>query len=202
MSSKRLFYGMLVVIGLLIVGLIVGAYGADRLLQSQSKQLVSDKLQTSVLSQEQTELIRAKQDIKKYQSLATITQAIVPQDKDQAETVLQLVNIANANGVALGSITFPSSSLGQAVGHAAGSTATLNLSQLAPVLGIPGVYNLQLIVQSDASNPVPYSSFINFLNALENNRRTALISEISVQPDAKNRNTVTFTLTLDEYIKP
>jgi hypothetical protein len=201
MSSKRLFFGMLIIIGLLIVGLIVGAYGADRLLQSQSKQLISDKLQTTVLSQEQTELIRAKQDIKKYQSLANITQAIVPQDKDQAETVLQLVNIANANGVALGSITFPSSSLGQAVGISA-SSATLNLSQLSPVVGIPGVYNLQLIVQSDATNPVPFSSFINFLTALENNRRTALISEISVQPNAKNRNTVTFTLTLDEYIKP
>jgi hypothetical protein len=201
MTSKRLFYGMLIIIGLLIVGLIVGAYGADRLLQSQSNQLVSDRLQTSVLSQEQTELIKAKQDIKKYQNLATITQTIVPQDKDQAETVLQIVNIANANGVSLGSITFPSSSLGQAVGLSARSSS-LNLSQLTPVTGIPGVYNLQLIIASDSTNAVPYSSFINFLSALENNRRTALISEISVQPDSKNRNTVTFTLTLDEYLKP
>ena len=201
MSSKRLFFGMLIAIGLLIVGLIVGAYGADKLLQSQSKQLVSDRLQTSVLSQEQTELLQAKQDIKKYQSLATITQSIVPQDKDQAEAVLQIVNIASANGVSLGSITFPSSSLGQAVGQPA-KTSTLNLSQLTPVIGIPGVYDLQLTVASDSSNPVPYSSFINFLTALENNRRTALISQVSVQPNAKNRNTVAFTLTLDEYIKP
>jgi hypothetical protein len=201
MSSKRLFYGMLITIGLLIVGLIIGAYGANQLLQSQSKQLVSDKLQTSVLSQEQTQLLQAKRDIKKYQTLATITQAIVPQDKDQAEAVLQIVNIANSKGVALGSITFPSSSLGLGSGQSA-KTSSLNLSQLTPVIGIPGVYDLQLIVASDSSNPVPYPSFINFLAALENNRRTALISDVSVQPNQKNRNSVSFTLTLDEYIKP
>ena len=201
MSSKHLFYAMLGVIGLLVIGLIFGAYGADHLLQNQSKQLVSDRLQTSVLSQEQTELITAKQDIQKYQSLATITQSIVPQDKDQAETVLQIVNVAAANGVSLGSITFPSSSLGLGTPQSASSTK-LNLSQLTPVTGITGVYSLQLIVASDPSNPVPYSSFVNFLSALENNRRTALISQISIQPDEKDRNTVSFTLTLDEYIKP
>ena len=200
MNSKRLYFGMLTVIGILIAGLVIGAYGANHLLEAQSKQLVNNRLQTSVLSQEQTELVQAKQDIKKYQNLATITQTIVPQDKDQAEAILELVNIANANGVALGSITFPSSSLGQTVGQA--KTSTLNLSQLTPVKGIPGVYNLQISVASDSSNPVPYNNFINFLTALENNRRTALISEVSLQPNEKNRNTVSFTLTLDEYIKP
>jgi hypothetical protein len=200
MNSKRLYFGMLTIIGILIAGLIIGAYGANHLLEAQSKQLVNNRLQTSVLSQEQTELVQAKQDIKKYQNLANITQTIVPQDKDQAEAILELVNIANANGVALGSITFPSSSLGQTVGQA--KTSTLSLSQLTPVKGIPGVYNLQISVASDSSNPVPYNNFINFLTALENNRRTALISEVSLQPNEKNRNTVSFTLTLDEYIKP
>jgi hypothetical protein len=147
------------------------------------------------------ELIQAKQDVKKYQNLATITQNIVPQDKDQAETVLQIVNLANKNGVALASITFPSSSLGLQTGQSA-SNSTINLSQLTPVQGIPGVYDLQLVVQSDTTNPVPYSNFISFLSALENNRRTALISAVSIQPNAQDRNTLTFSLTLDEYVKP
>ena len=38
--------------------------------------------------------------------------------------------------------------------------------------------------------------------ALENNRRTALVSAIALQPDAKDPNNVGFTLTIDEYIKP
>jgi hypothetical protein len=192
---------MIGIIVLLIAGLIFGAYGADQLLQSQSKQLVNNRLQTSVLAQEQMELIQAKQDVKKYQNLATITQNIVPQDKDQAETVLQIVNLANKNGVALASITFPSSSLGLQTGQSA-SNSTINLSQLTPVQGIPGVYDLQLVVQSDTTNPVPYSNFISFLSALENNRRTALISAVSIQPNAQDRNTLTFSLTLDEYVKP
>jgi|ERR1017187_1407809 hypothetical protein len=201
MTSKHLYFGMIGIIVLLIAGLIFGAYGADQLLQSQSKQLVNNRLQTSVLAQEQMELIQAKQDVKKYQNLATITQNIVPQDKDQAETVLQIVNLANKNGVALASITFPSSSLGLQTGQSA-SNSTINLSQLTPVQGIPGVYDLQLVVQSDTTNPVPYSNFISFLSALENNRRTALISAVSIQPNAQDRNTLTFSLTLDEYVKP
>ncbi len=200
MTSKHLYYGMLSVIGLLIIGLLIGAYGAVRLLQNQSQQLVSNRLQTDVLSQEQDQLVQAKQDIKKYQSLATITQSIVPQDKDQAETVLQVVNIASENGVTLGSITFPSSTLGLS-GQSA-STSTVNLSQLTPVKGIPGVYDLQLTIESDSSNPVPYNNFINFLTGLENNRRTALLSDVSIQPNQANRNDVAFTLTLNEYIKP
>jgi hypothetical protein len=201
MTSKHLYFGMIAIIVLLIGGLAVGAYGADRLLQAQSAQLVSNRLQTSVLAQEQTELIQAKQDVKKYQNLATIAQSIVPQDKDQAETVLQIVNIASENGVTLASITFPSSSLGLQSGQTA-SSSSINLSQLTAVTGIPGVYDLQLVVQSDTTNPVPYSNFISFLSALENNRRTALISDVSIQPNAQNRNTVTFSLTLDEYVKP
>lgn len=201
MTSKHLYFGMIAIIVLLIGGLAVGAYGADRLLQAQSAQLVSNRLQTSVLAQEQTELIQAKQDVKKYQNLATIAQSIVPQDKDQAETVLQIVNIASENGVTLASITFPSSSLGLQTGQTA-SSSSINLSQLTAVPGIPGVYDLQLVVQSDTTNPVPYSNFISFLSALENNRRTALISDVSIQPNAQNRNTVTFSLTLDEYVKP
>lgn len=201
MTSKHLYFEMIAIIVLLIGGLAVGAYGADRLLQAQSAQLVSNRLQTSVLAQEQTELIQAKQDVKKYQNLATIAQSIVPQDKDQAETVLQIVNIASENGVTLASITFPSSSLGLQTGQTA-SSSSINLSQLTAVPGIPGVYDLQLVVQSDTTNPVPYSNFISFLSALENNRRTALISDVSIQPNAQNRNTVTFSLTLDEYVKP
>ncbi len=201
MTSKHLYFGMIAIIVLLIGGLVVGAYGADQLLQAQSAQLVSNRLQTSVLAQEQTELIQAKQDVKKYQNLATIAQSIVPQDKDQAETVLQIVNIASENGVALASITFPSSSLGLQTGQPA-SSSSISLSQLTPVTGIPGVYDLQLVIQSDTANPVPYSNFIGFLSALENNRRTALISDVSIQPNAQDRNTLTFSLTLDEYVKP
>jgi hypothetical protein len=196
MSSKRLYYALLVLIGLLVVGLIGGAYEADKMLKQRSSELVQDRLQSAVLAQEQTELTKAKQDIKKYQSLASIAQSSVPQDKDQAEAVREIVNIASANGIVLSSVTFPSSTLGGV------SSSAASKSQLVPVKGISGVYDLQITVQSDSAHPVAYNNFINFLSNLERNRRTALVNSVTIQPNPKDRNTLSFTLILDEYIKP
>lgn len=194
MTSKRLYFVLLTLAGLLLIGLLGGAYGADKLLTAQSAKLVGNRLQISVLDEEQTQLAQAKHDVTKYQSLATVAKSVVPQDKDQAQTVREVVNIAQANGIALSSISFPTSTLGGAQGT--------SLSQLTPVKGISGVYNLQLTVQSDSTKPIPYANFISFLSALEHNRRTALVSSIAIQPNDKDRNTLSFTLILDEYIKP
>lgn len=198
MNSKRFYFVMVGCIAFLTLGLIGGAYVASKVLQQESKQLVANRLESAVLDVQKQQLKQAKQDIVKYQGLATIAQSVVPQDKDQAQTVQQIVQIASNNGIQLSSITFPSSTLGQ-VG-AAGKTP--QLSQLTPVKGISGVYNLDLVVQSDQNHPVPYSQFISFLSDLEHNRRTALVNSITIQPNIKNRSTLSFTLDLNEYIKP
>lgn len=199
MNSRRTYYAMLAVLILLVCGLVGGAYGADKLLTRKAQRLADNRLRTAVLAGQEQELARAKQDITKYRSLAGIAASVVPQDKDQAQTVRQIVNIASGSAISLSSITFPNSSLG------GGTTATGSspqLSQLTPVKGISGVYDLQLTVQSDPNAPVPYDRFVSFLNALEHNRRTALITSITLQPDNKNRDLLSFTLVLDEYIKP
>jgi hypothetical protein len=198
MDSKRLYFTLLGLNILLVIGLIGGAYGANKLLVRESRTLMQNRLQAAVLDAEQQQLSKAKQDIRKYHDLATIAKSVVPQDKDQAQTVRQVVDIAKAHGVALSSITFPASSLGTTTPAKGGQ----RLSQLTPVKGIPGVYDLQLTVQSDVAAPVPYSRFVSFLAALEHNRRTALISAITLQPNDKDRSTLSFTLILDEYIKP
>jgi hypothetical protein len=81
-------------------------------------------------------------------------------------------------------------------------TANNNLTQLTPVKGITGVYDLKITVQQTENAAVPYSTFITFLEKLEQNRRTAQVSSISVTPSTKNPNLVAFTLIIDEYIKP
>ena len=197
MNSKRLYFTMLGAIALLVIGLIGGAYGVNKMLDAESQRLVNDRLQIKVLAEEQTQLTKAKQDIIKYQSLANIAKSVVPQDKDQAQAVRQIVDIASANGIVLGSISFPASTLGTS-----NKGGTQQLSQLSPVAGIQGVYSLQLNVQSDSNKPVPYNQFIGFLSALEHNRRTALVASITIQPNNKDNSTLAFTLILDEYIKP
>lgn len=216
MNSKRLYWVLIGSISLLVVGLAAGTYGANKLLSSRATHLVSLKAQSSALDQEQLSLNKAKKEIQTYSSLVKITKSVVPEDKDQAEAVREIVNIAEEHGIGLTSVTFPASSLGAITGTStatttaptasASSNAASNkkaaLSQLSPVKNIPGVYVLQINVASDATKPVPYSQFISFLSDLEHNRRTAQVSTIALNPDKNNSSLLSFTLEINEYIKP
>jgi hypothetical protein len=198
MTSKRIFWLLSSAVMLGVATLFVATYLAQGLIVKQADTLRNQRLQIQTLDAEATALTSAKRDVKKYQNLADIAKNIVPQDKDQAQTVREIVSIATKQGISIGSVTFPSSTLGGGIGI----TTNPNQSQLLPVTGIPGVFYLQATVQSDGTSTVPYNKFIAFLNALEHNRRTALVSSIALTPDSKNSNNVGFTLTLDEYIKP
>lgn len=216
MNSKRMYYLLLSLIGLLFVGLIAGAYGANSLLTTQATNLTQLKAKSKALDKEQQQLILAKKQLAANADLNAIVTKVVPQDKDQAEAVREIVNIADANSIVLGSITFPASSLGTSalptggVGanssakpfSSGGASKTSALSQLLPVKNIPGVYDLQITVQGDPNTAVPYSQLLGFLSDLEHNRRTAQVSTITIEPDKKNPKLITFSLTLDEYIKP
>ncbi|HMH31157.1 MAG TPA: hypothetical protein VK534_01630 [Methylomirabilota bacterium] len=211
MTSKRLYTLLLVTIGVLFIGLLGGAYFVNKLLVAESSDLVTLKAKSQAQEQEKLSLKVAKRDIAKYSELEKITKAIVPEDKNQAEAAREIVNIASANNIKLASITFPASTLGNTpVGSAtsvapttaAVSSSKADLSQLQPVKNIPGVYQLLITVASDPNKPVQYNQFLGFLGALEHNRRTAQVSTILLQPDTENRNYLTFSLTLNEYIKP
>jgi hypothetical protein len=219
MNSRRVYFGLLGLIGLLSIALIIGAYGANNLLAARAKTLTGLKAQSAALAQEQISFELAKKNIQKYAGLEQIAQAVVPQDKNQAQAVRQIVNIAAANGVSLGSITFPQSTLGSNVpGATAGSTSAApataatppassnntkdKLSQLIPVPGIPGVYQQAITITSDTNKPILYSQLINFLNGLEHDRRTAQVNSITIQPVSGKPNYLSFTIALNEYIKP
>ena len=209
MTSKRIFFAMIATLVLLVASIFGGAYLANQQLQKQAGKLTEFKTRAAVLEQEQIGLIQAKKDVAKYSELEKIAKTIVPQDKDQAQAVREIVKIAAESGIKPTAITFPVSSLGVGVATtgtapapAAANSKKASLSQLTPVKGIPGVYNLQITVQQDAASAVSYGQFIDFLTRLEQNRRTAQVTGIVLQPSATNRDLVSFTLTLDEFIKP
>ncbi len=217
MNSKRVNLLLIVAISLLCVGLLGGVYGMNKLLTAEADKLLALKAKSAALQQQRINLVKAKKDIAAYSGLKKVTQTIVPEDKSQAQAVREIVNIAANNGITLAAITFPASTLGSGVtvgvpapaaaapAPAAGGAASKkagNLSQLLPVKNIAGVYQLPITVTSDTHRPVAYSKLISFLDALEHNRRTAQVSNISIIPDTNNRNLVSFTLILNEYIKP
>lgn len=215
MTPKRFYFAMIAGILLLSLAIIGGALGVEKLLQAKSTQLVDLKAKQASYTQQQQSLARAKKDITAYTELYNIAKTIVPENKNQAETVLQIVKLAKSSNVSLGSITFPSSSLGSVA--ATSTTTTSNsltpkvvapndaqaaLSQLTPVAGSPGVYVMQITVSSDTDAPATYPQLLNFLAALERNRLTAEVTNINIIPSNETSNRFSFTLSLNTYIKP
>lgn len=200
MKAKQLNYLLLGLFVLVVAALGGLAYGTNALLSGQAQKLSKLRADSNVADSLQATLAKNKQDIAKYGELNTIAETIVPQDKDQAQAVREIANLAAQSGIPkLSSITFPTSTLG-AIGSTKASNP--NLTQLTPVKGMTGVYNLQITVSQDQTARVPYSSFIMFLQKLEQNRRTAQVSSLSVQPDATSPDQVAFTLVINEFIKP
>lgn len=217
MNSKRAYYLLFGIATIVVLATIGGAYSSKQILATKSVQLVSLKASLMGYNQQQTRLIQAKKDISTYDGLYKIAKVVVPENKNQAETVRQIVKLAADNAIVLGSITFPSSNLGTgpagviAPGAAAptlsgsapkAAIGNSNLSQLTPVTGSPGVYVLQITVASDATKPASYSQLISFLSALEHNRLTAEVTTVNIVPDSTLPDRFSFTLSLNSYIKP
>jgi len=214
MNSKRVHLILIGLTTLLLVALPAGAFGINKLLQSKADSLVRLKLEDQVLAGQQVDLTKAKKDVATYSDLNQIAKTIVPQDKDQAEAVLEISNLAQDSGInQLSSITFPASTLG-GTGSSNASTSTSittpqpattgknNLTQLTPVKGVGGVYQLQITISQANDSSVPYSEFTTFLGKLEQNRRTAQVTSITLTPDPNHASRVSFTLIINEFIKP
>lgn len=204
MSTKKVYWVMVGVNVFLVLAIMSSVVLGDRLLKKQSDIIINQKLESTVLEKEQVALQQAKIDLEKYSELRQIAKQIVPQEKDQALTTREIVALAEKAGVRIGSVGFPSSTLGAPTAKSTTGTAPTSsaISQAKPVTGITGLLELQITVVSDTARPSSYNQIINFLGYLEKNRRTAQVSQISIQPDARDNSLLNFTLTLTVYIKP
>lgn len=163
------------------------------MLSERSSELNQLKVKTSALEQQERSLIQAKQEIEEYTLLESVARSIVPQEKDQARTIRELVTIAQSVGVNISGITFPSSELGSEKSK----TQDQSKTQLKKVDGIPGLSQLELTIAINES--IDYGTLINFLERLENNRRTSAISSIQIAP---SEDEFQIGLTILVYIKP
>lgn len=221
MTSKRMFFVMIGIIALLSITAVGIIVGGTILLRKQSTKLVALKLERRFLDEQQTALIQANKDIEQYSELEQISRAVVPQDKDQAKAVREIVQIADSVGINIKSISFPSSTLGASAaktqqqntssdgnngtGSSSSKSQSSAISQAKPVDGIPGVYSLEMnIVPETDTTPVSYYQFLDFLEKLENNRRTAQVTKVKITPESSDQNNplITFTLTINIFIKP
>lgn len=208
MTSKKYFYIQLALFVLAIILIVAGTVAGNSALQDKSKKLSELKVESATIELQQSALIQAKKDIEKYDELDKIARSVVPQDKDQAKTVREIVALALQNNIPIKSISFETSKLGEAAAKrsassAEGSSSTKaaepGVSQVIPVTGISGVFMLPIQVES--AGAVKYQDFLSFLESLEKNRRTAHVSAINLEP-SDNGETLNFDLTLNAYVKP
>lgn len=212
MTTKKFFYGMIGATALVAMLAIAGIILGVGLLQKKSANLMELKIQNQLIEEQQTALIQAKKDVEKYAELEKIAKSIVPQDKDQAKTVREIISLADQSNIKIDSIIFPDSTLGKKQAIAAAPTAessaeaatpkiTLPPSQLEAVKDIPGLFQME--IKMDVSKVQPtYNQLIDFLSLLEQNRRTAQIAEMQIKPDQENRNRLGFTLIFNVFVKP
>ncbi len=199
MNSKRLFFVLTASIVLLCAAILGVVYLGDKLLQERATALYGLKSESVELAEQQRVLVQAKKDIAKYAEIEGIARTVVPQEKDQARTVREIIAIANRTGIKIANISFPSSTLGST--DKKKKAADSSITQLEPVEGITGVYQLEINVQTDGTSYVPFSTMLSFLKELEQNRRTAQVSSLTVAPSSDNRSLVTFNVILGVYIK-
>lgn len=203
----RLILGGL--LGLLCLTFLVVTFKGISLLEKKSNDMVQLKAQSQKAQSQLNNLQIAKKEVQKYSYFKTVASNVIPSDKDQAQAILEIYQIASQAGIALQSVTFPASTLGvsgteSATGSGASQAA---VTQAKPVTGIPGLYSLELTITPQVGNNVPvnqqvtYAKMLDFFKRIENNRRTAQITRIDIQP-AQGNSGLSFVLTINIFIKP
>lgn len=212
MSSKQFKLILLAVLGLCIIVFFALVGLGLSALSSKSKADAELRLQNQTADAQLANLEASKKQIQQYSYFRQVASTVIPNDKDQAQAVLDIFQMADQAGISLQSVTFPNSNLGL---HAAASTSAASaspaatLSQALPVKGIPGLYSVQLIISPETGAQVPqakwvtYPKLLQFLQSIENNRRTAQIAQLDINPlNSTPGNQIDFTLTVNIFIKP
>jgi hypothetical protein len=209
MSSKMMRLLLIGALGLTAVAFIVITLGSFSMLSRQSQKLVDLKLQNHTAETQLSLLPEAKKQVDQYGYFNDVAKTVLPSDKNQAQAVSDIYEMAGDSGIAIQDLTFPASTLGSssASGTSAATTPTKAvISQAAPVTGINGLYSIPLTITPQTGAKVPadkkvtYAKFLTFLQHIEKNRRTAQITKVDVTP--ADNGDFNFVITVNLFIKP
>jgi len=218
MNSQRLRMMLLGVLGLLtLLFLATGTLGLS-MLSSKSKKMVELKLESKTAEAQLARLEQSKKEINQYSYFKDVAKTVIPSDKDQAQALLEISQLAKDSGMNLQSVSFPASNLGgrpttsATPGTAQPSASSQNvISQALPVSGITGLYSVELVITPETGVQVPserqvtYPKMLDFLDRIERNRRTAQITQVDIQPQGTvtgPNQLINFSLNLNIFIKP
>ena len=212
LSSKNLRMILIGALALSILIFIVTIFLGLSKLGEKSQAMVKLKVENQTTNDRLNNLEQAKKEVEKYAYFKQVAKTVIPSDKNQAQTILEINQMAKQAGIGIQSITFPASTLGQGgsavkADASKASSSTTALTQAKPVPGIAGLYSLQLIITPESGKDVPagrqvtYAKMLDFFKRIENNRHTAQITQVSIQP-ATDSQALSFTLIINIFIKP
>jgi hypothetical protein len=215
LNSRKLRLVLIGSLGLAVVIFIATFVVGLSVLGAKSKTMVGLEVKSQTAETQLSNLQQAKKQVEEFSYFKEVAKSVIPNDKDQAEAVVEINDMANKSGLAIQSIVFPASTLGLPSATAttdatASGSAGKAISQAKPVSDIPGLYSLELIVTPDSSLDSPatqitYAKMLNFLSRIENNRHTSQISEVNITPPGAGptlNSGLTFALTINIFIKP
>ena len=211
-SARQLRFLLLGLLGIAVIVFVATAVLGLSNLSRKSVQLVGLKLKSKTLDAQLTSLGVAKKQVEQYSYFNEVAKTVLPSDKDQAKTVLTIFKLASEAKIGIASITFPTSNLGIASGSASATGSSSSaISQAKRVEGINGLYSLQLTIVPETGQIVPedrvvtYPKFLDFLKRIERDRRTAQITQVSIQPELNTSGptkTINFTLVVNIFMRP
>lgn len=211
MSSKAMRWLLVGALALTAAAFIVILLGSFSMLDRESKKLVDLKLQNHTAETQLSLLPDAKKQVDQYGYFNDVAKTVLPSDKDQAQAVSDIYEMASDSGIAIQDLTFPASTLGATSTSTASSSAATTpaktvISQASPVSGISGLYSIPLTITPQTGAKVPadkkvtYAKFVTFLQHVEKNRRTAQVTKVDVTP--ADNGDFNFVITVNLFIKP
>lgn len=219
MTPKRIYYLLLGVLVLLIIGVGASLYFTNQLMQNKASELRQADLDNQVADKKLKLLQNAKKELTDNANIQKAIDEALPKTKNQADVVAQLYSMAADSNIKISSITFPASTLGEKKAAPSSSTdskpdtstnnspssattGTSGATQTKPVSGITGVSSVDvaLTFAPTSGESISYSDMLKFLSLVEQNRRTMLINTLQISPDVKNGG-VNFSINLKLFVK-
>jgi len=191
MTPKKIFYSMCAGLVLTITGVGYSLYLANTQLKQRALDISQLNAEVDTLDTQIDNARTLKSELEDLQEVSRLTSEVLPAEKSQENIVGELVQIATNRNITLNSINFT----GGAGGPAGGVT------QSEKVDGIPGVFSLKVQTSFESS----YSTILELLRDLENNKRRFEVTDISISPNqTETAGTPLFNASLDivTYIKP
>lgn len=188
MKPKSFFYVLLGVCGGLVLLGIVGYYFGSRVLIAKKQELMKKETDLDLVEERSSQLVELKRHYEDaVKKLDEITRAL-PTNKQQAEVVVSLKDVAARTGMELPSIQFSAS------GAPTKGKVDPNYTQTTTV---GDLYVLPIWLKMSGN----YSQLVSFLTEVENLSRFNSVTDLSLTTVA-GQNKLEVNLTINAYLKP